>query len=93
MAGLHGLDARLPVPPVAEGAPQDMSEEARRSSGIVRLPQSLDEALDRFEEDTDLTGTIGAGLKSAYLAHKRFEAGLMRDLTPEAQCAKYLLAY
>ena len=92
-AGLHGLDERLPMQTVAEGAPQDMSEEERQRSGIVRLPQSLDEALDRFEEDIDLTATIGEDLKLAYLAHKRFEAGLMRALSPEEQCARYRLAY
>lgn len=92
-AGLHGLDRHLPMPSVCEGAPQDMSEEARRKVGIVRLPQSLDEALERFEEDTDLADTIGDELKAAYLAHKRFEAGLTRDLSPEEQCTKYRLAY
>ena len=92
-AGLHGLDAGLPMPVVAEGAPQDMAEDLRQKLGIVRLPRSLDEALDRFEEETDLTGTIGEELKSAYLAHKRFEAGMMRDLSPEEQCAKYRLVY
>jgi glutamine synthetase len=92
-AGLHGLDAQLPMPSVAERAPQDMSEEERQELGIVRLPQSLDEALDRFEEETDLVATVGEELKSAYLAHKRFEAGLMRDLSPEEQCEKYRVAY
>lgn len=92
-AGLHGLDQDLPIPCVCEGAPQNMSDAARREVGIERLPQSLDEALDRFEEDTDLIGVIGEGLKAAYLVHKRFEAGLMRDLSPEEQCAKYRLVY
>lgn len=92
-AGLYGLDSSLPMPAVCEGAPQNLSDEQRRKAGILRLPQSLDEALDRFEADTDLVGTIGEELKAAYLAHKRFEAGLMRELSPEEQCAKYRLAY
>lgn len=92
-AGLHGLAEDLAVPKVSKGAPQDMSDAQRAEAGIVRLPRSLDEALDRFEEDVDLVGIIGEELKSAYLAHKRFEAGLMRDLSSTDQCAKYRLAY
>lgn len=92
-AGLHGLDKGLGIPKVAKSAPQDMSDADRAAAGIVRLPQSLDEALARFEEETDLAAVIGEELKSAYLAHKRFEVGLMRDLSPSDQCAKYRLAY
>lgn len=92
-AGLYGLDEALPAPAVCEGAPQKMTEEERGRLGVVRLPQSLDEALDRFEEDEDLAPFIGEDLKAAYLAHKRFEADLMRELSPEAQCERYVRAY
>jgi glutamine synthetase len=70
-----------------------MSDGERERLGIERLPQSLDEALDRFEAESDLDAMFGSGLKAAYLAHKRFEAQMMRALSPEDQCAKYRLAY
>jgi glutamine synthetase len=92
-AGLHGLDRGLPMPPVTESAPQDMGEAERARLGIERLPQSLGAALDRFEADSDLTEAFGAELKAAYLAHKRFEAGVMEALDPAAQCERYRLAY
>jgi glutamine synthetase len=92
-AGLWGLDKGFGIPAVCEGAPQNMTDEQRSNMGIVRLPQSLEEALDRFEGDEDLAETIGADLKAAYLAHKRYEAGIMRDLTPEDQCMRYRAAY
>jgi glutamine synthetase len=92
-AGLWGLDKGFGIPAVCKGAPQNMSDEQRSDMGIVRLPQSLEEALDRFEEDEDLAETIGADLKAAYLAHKRYEAGIMRDLSPEDQCMRYRAAY
>lgn len=92
-AGLHGLDQRLPLPKVCEGAPQAMSAAQLRALDIVRLPQSLDAALDLFEAETDLVRIIGPDLKSAYLAAKRFEAEMMAKLTPAAQCEKYRLAY
>lgn len=92
-AGLFGLDNGLPAAEVCEGAPQDMTDEERRRLGVERLPQSLPEALDRFEAAADIAGMFGADLKSAYLAHKRFEAEMMAKLSPEQQCEKYRLAY
>lgn len=92
-AGLFGLDNGLPVAEVCEGAPQNMTDEERRRLGIERLPQSLPEALDRFESDAELTEIFGADLKSAYLAHKRFEAEMMDKLSAEEQCERYQLVY
>jgi glutamine synthetase len=92
-AGLFGLDGAITIPAVCEGAPQAMSEKERQALGIVRLPQSLGEALDLFEEDDDLAGHFGAELKAAYLIHKRFEAQMMQQFAPEEQCARYRLAY
>lgn len=92
-AGLHGLDAGLPIPAVCEGAPQSLSPERLRELNIVRLPQSLGEALDLFETDTVLADSFGAELKKAYLAHKRFEAEMMEKLSIEEQCARYAAAY
>jgi len=88
-AGLHGLDRGLPVAEVCEGAPQNLPQHELERLGIVRLPQSLDAALDLFEADADMDEMIGAELKQAYLAHKRFEASLMRDLSDEDQCSRY----
>lgn len=92
-AGLHGLDAGLPIPPVCEGAPQNMAPERLAELGIVRLPQSLGEALDLFEADTLVADSFGPDLKTAYLAHKRFEAEMMGRLSVEEQCARYATSY
>jgi len=92
-AGLHGLDAGLPVPTVCEGAPQNLAPERLDELGIVRLPQSLGEALDLFEADTLVADSFGPDLKAAYLAHKRFEAEMMDKLTAEEQCARYAMSY
>jgi glutamine synthetase len=83
-AGLLGLDRGLPIAEVCEGAPQNMPEAELARLGIERLPQSLAAALDRFEADNELTALIGPELKSAYLAHKRFEAELMGKLSPKS---------
>lgn len=92
-AGLHGLERGLPIAEVCEGAPQNLPQQELERLGITRLPQSLDAALDLFEADADMDEMIGAELKQAYLAHKRFEASLMRDLSDEDQCSRYRAAY
>jgi glutamine synthetase len=92
-AGLHGLDASLAAPEVCPGAPQNLPRSDLERLGIVRLPQSLGEALDLFEAEDELADIFGPELKSAYLAHKRFEDALMRDLSAEEQCERYRLAY
>lgn len=92
-AGLHGLDDAMEAPQVCRQPPQHLTESERQALGIVRLPQSLDAALDLFEGATALRPLFGEELVSAYVAHKRFEAGLMKDLSPEEQCAKYRQAY
>src|SRR5690606_17875315 len=80
-AGLHGLDAGLPIPSPGESAPQSRSAERLNDLGIGSLAQSLGGALDLFEADTVLADSFGAELKMAYLAHKRFEAGMMEALS------------
>jgi glutamine synthetase len=92
-AGLHGLDANLPMPQVCEGAPQTMAPQRLAELGIVRLPQSLSEALDLFEADTVLADSFGPDLKAAYLAHKRFEVEMMDNLSVAEQCARYAMSY
>ncbi|WP_099867262.1 glutamine synthetase family protein [Pararhizobium haloflavum] len=92
-AGLYGLDEPLPTPHVCHGAPQNMSDSERRELSIERLPQSLSEALDRFEAEEKLISFLGEEFIAAYLAHKRFEASAMSDLSIEEQCERYRLAY
>lgn len=92
-AGLHGLDKKLQRSKVCPKPPQNLGESERKALNIVRLPQALAAALDLFEKEEVLRPLFGEDLVSAYLVHKRFEVDLMKDLSPEQQCAKYLLAY
>lgn len=92
-AGLWGLDQGLDRASVFQGAPQDFDEAHNAAHGVGRLPQSLTEALDLFEAETDLDDILTPDLKSAFLAHKRFEIGLTQDLTPQELCARYAEVY
>ncbi|MEM7224241.1 MAG: glutamine synthetase family protein [Pseudomonadota bacterium] len=92
-AGLHGLRQGLPAPDVTESDPSAMSEEELAAKDLVRLPQSLSEALDILEADADVKSWLGPTLHDAYLRHKRCEVELMAELSDEEQCARYALVY
>lgn len=92
-AGLWGLDQRLDRARVFQGAPQNFDVAHNAAHGVRRLPQSLPEALDLFEGDAELDDIITRDMKSAFLAHKRFELELTKDSTPEDLCAQYAQVY
>jgi len=81
--GLHGLREKLPLPPPVEENlfVFDEVELARRQ--ILRLPETLGEALDEFERDTVIKETLGAMLCSKLLDAKRREwYDYCRHVTP-----------
>lgn len=92
-AGLLGIREDLPAPEPTDRDPEALAEAERRARGIVRLPRSLGEALDRLETDAALRAAMGPDLHAAYLAHKRFECDLMKDADDAEQCRRYRLAY
>ena len=92
-AGLEGLRRGLPVPEPTAIDPETLSDDERARRGIVRLPQSLDEALDALAGDPAAKAWFPEALFDAYLRHKRFEAGLMAELDRGARCARYSQAY
>jgi len=92
-AGLYGLRQQLDAPEPTTTDPSQMSAAELDERGLARLPQSLAEALDLLAADDDLRQMMGPVLHDAYLTHKRFEVGLMAELSDEAQCEKYYLAY
>lgn len=89
-AGLAGMDAKLPEPEDNRGD-HDEAELAKR--GVVRLPTSLEAALDAFSADPVVSGWLSDRFRQAYLNHKRTEIEIMRELTLEEQCERYAAVY
>jgi len=72
-AGLDGVARKLePGEPVLVD-PGDLPEAERVKRRIVRLPSSLEQALDRLAADPVLMAALGPLLASAFLAVKRSE--------------------
>ena len=73
-AGLDGVRNKLDPGQPTDVDPASLSSSARRRSGIHRLPDSLDAALDALERDELLMAVLGPVRRTAYLAVKRSEA-------------------
>ncbi len=92
-AGLEGIRAGLPTPPVVDGEVDDMSESEREAAGVQTLPSSLEEALQVLQDDPVVSGWFSPNLLNTYLAIKREEIAELADLSDLERCARYAKAY
>ena len=72
-AGLDGLERGLEPPEPVEVDPATIDEDERERRGIVRLPETQEEALDALAADQLLLGALGPVLAESYLAVRRSE--------------------
>ena len=92
-AGLEGVRAGLPAPPMIDEDPDEMDAERRAELGVRALPASLDAALDALAADETVRGWFTPTMLEAYTALKRFEAETYAASTPDRMCERYALAY
>lgn len=82
LAGLAGIRENLPLPPIVDQDPAQLSDSERRRLGIETLPASLSAALDALEADTMARQWMPAPLHATFVAIKRSEAERFRDASP-----------
>lgn len=92
-AGLEGIGAKLPAPPLVTGDPTHMSETERERLGLVRLPESLPAAIDAFVADRTVTGWFAPAFVDTLVGLKRHEAERLANLHPAAVCDLYRKLY
>ncbi len=92
-AGLEGIRDKLPRPEPTVGDPGALTAAARKKRGLVRLPQSLPEALALFENSARVKSWMGDEFLSAYITHKKSELQLLEGLTLKQQIDRYVQAY
>lgn len=92
-AGLEGIGAKLPAPPLVTGDPTLMSETERARLGLVRLPESLPAAIDAFVADRTVTGWFAPAFVDTLVGLKRHEAERLAHLDPAAVCDLYRKLY
>lgn len=92
-AGCQGIEDGLTAPTPTEEDLSLLSPDALAQRGYVRLPETLDAALDRFAANDTVRGWFPDIFAPVYLAHKRAEIAHLAGLDPAACCAAYSQTY
>lgn len=88
-AGAQGIEDALPAPAVTEEDLAALSTEELEKRGYIRLPQSLEEALQRLEANKTVCGWFPGEFAEVYVAHKRGELTYLDGMDTAARCAAY----
>jgi glutamine synthetase len=92
-AGVQGIEEELDVPEATQEDLSLLDSEALSARGYVRLPQSLPEALTRFQGNPVVTGWFPERFAEVYVKHKNGELAFLRDRSQPEICAVYEEVY
>lgn len=92
-AGCQGIEDGLRAPAATEDDLSLLSPEALAARGFVRLPQTLEAALDAFTGNATVTGWFPDQFAEVYRAHKQAEIAHVADMDTPAKCAAYADTY
>lgn len=92
-AGVQGIEEGLQTPDITEEDLSLLDEAALKARGLIRLPQSLPEALARFEQNDIVRGWFSEEFCEIYLRHKRGELEFVAGLDEAGKCAAYERVY
>ena len=92
-AGIQGIKEDLPVPDATAEDLAALSAEALASRGLVRLPQSLQKALDCFSANDTVKGWFPKGFADVYVKHKQREIKHVADLSEQDTFGAYERVY
>jgi glutamine synthetase len=92
-AGLEGVHAELPAPPLLECDPAQLDAEQAERFGVGALPATLGESLAALAEDATLRGWMTPLLYDAYTSVKRAEIAAAEGLRLEELCERYAAIY
>ena len=92
-AGAQGIEEELGCPDASEEDLSRLSGDDLERRGYIKLPQSLEEALAKFENDKTVAGWFPQGFADVYVKHKQGEIDAMKGKTEAEICAAYEAAY
>jgi glutamine synthetase len=92
-AGAQGIEDNLPAPAVTEEDLSVLSAPDLEQRGYIRLPLSLEDALQRFEANKTVCGWFPKDFAAVYTAHKRGELAVLSGMDPEERCRAYAAVY
>jgi glutamine synthetase len=92
-AGLSGIRDKLAAPPIFSGDPEALSSAKREALCLLRLPQTLPEALQCLDEDSDVQSWFSSAARETYTGMKNMELKLCAGLEGDALCSRYAKIY
>lgn len=92
-AGCQGIEDGLTPPDPTEEDLSLLSAADLEARGFVRLPETLENALERFEANETVRGWFPDVFAPVYLAHKRGEMAHVAGMDTAALCAAYSQTY
>lgn len=92
-AGCQGIEDQLVAPAPTQEDLSLLSAEALAAKGLVRLPQTLGAALDRFTQNTTVMSWFPKDFASVYAAHKENEIAHVAEMDDAQKCATYAETY
>ena len=92
-AGLDGVRAELPAPPILDRDPTQLDEQEAVSYGVGALPASLEDSLEALADDDTVRGWMTPLLYDAYLSVKRAELEAVAALDLGEVCRRYAAVY
>jgi len=92
-AGIEGLRANLPAPPLVDVDPGFLSDGERQALGVRRLPGSQLEALAALETDPVVSGWFSEEMLAGYRAMRAKEREIVERLSSADLAAKYASVY
>ncbi|HTR72033.1 MAG TPA: glutamine synthetase family protein, partial [Solirubrobacteraceae bacterium] len=92
-AGMHGVEAKLPAPPILDRDPSTLDPVEASRFGVGSLPSSLEEALQALAEDDVARGWLSPLLYDAYLAVRRADLRASADWDIAETLRRYAHVY
>ena len=92
-AGCQGIEDGLTAPAITEEDLSLLSPKKLAARGFIRLPETLETALERFAENDIVTGWFPDSFAAVYRAHKESEIAHVTEMDVAARCAAYAATY
>lgn len=92
-AGCQGIKEDLTAPVPTQEDLSLLSPEELAERGFIRLPETLDAALDRFVANETVTGWFPYSFSAVYRAHKDSEIAHVADMDTATRCTAYESTY
>lgn len=92
-AGVQGIEEGLEMPVATEDDLSTLDAAALNARGYVRLPQTLEAALERFATNSLVRSWFPNGFADTYVKHKQGEMSFLSGRDPAEICQAYEQVY